>query len=199
MWQFNFAGFFDISRITKCGKIILLQSVTDCYYKVRHLLQRMTVITKWDVTNYMYLKSTCFLYPILILFSEKNHKKQAQMFCQNHSIALHTVQIFRNFILRNHCTWTEKISDCLTGLTFMIYWTWTPEILELPCLTRIGFMLYCSWTWKVLRLTLDSFYDILGLSLKNTWLTYWAQIDFIITKQGCCYVRKVWKLAWIIC
>ena len=50
MWQFNFAGFFDIFLITKCGKIILLQSVTDCYYKVRQLLQSATVITMWDVT-----------------------------------------------------------------------------------------------------------------------------------------------------
>ena len=42
MWQFNFAGFFDIFRITKCAKLILLQSVTDCYYKVRQVLQSVT-------------------------------------------------------------------------------------------------------------------------------------------------------------
>ena len=30
----------------KCGKVILLQSVTDCYYKVRQVLQSATVITK---------------------------------------------------------------------------------------------------------------------------------------------------------
>ena len=78
MWPFNFAGFFDIFRITKSGKVILLQSVTDCYYKVRQVLQIVTdcyykmrqvlqivtdlitksvryysvaVITKWDVTH----------------------------------------------------------------------------------------------------------------------------------------------------
>ena len=28
--------------ITKCGKVILLQSVTDCYYKVRQVLQSVT-------------------------------------------------------------------------------------------------------------------------------------------------------------
>ena len=77
MWQCNFAGFFDIFCITKCGKVILLQSVTDCYYKVCQVLQSVTdllqsvpgitkcdkpyykvcqvlqsvtVITKWDVT-----------------------------------------------------------------------------------------------------------------------------------------------------
>ena len=32
----------------------------------------------------------------LISFSEKNYKKQAQMFYQNHSLALHTVEIFYN-------------------------------------------------------------------------------------------------------
>ena len=50
MWQCSFAGFFDKFRITKCGKVILLQSVTDCYYKVRQVLQIVTVVTKWDVT-----------------------------------------------------------------------------------------------------------------------------------------------------
>ena len=50
MWQCSFAGFFDKFRITKCGKVILLQSVTDCYYKVRQVLQSVTVVTKWDVT-----------------------------------------------------------------------------------------------------------------------------------------------------
>ena len=42
MRQFKFAGFFDIFRITKCHKVILLQSVTDCYYKVREVLQSVT-------------------------------------------------------------------------------------------------------------------------------------------------------------
>ena len=51
MWQFNFAGFFDIFCITKCDKVISLQSVADCYYKVRQVLQSVTVVTKWDVTT----------------------------------------------------------------------------------------------------------------------------------------------------
>ena len=40
--QLNFLGFFDIFRIAKCSKIILLQSVTVCYYKVRQVLQSVT-------------------------------------------------------------------------------------------------------------------------------------------------------------
>ena len=75
MWQFNFASFFDIFRPTKCGKVsasgitkcdrLLLQSAsgtTKCdrlYYKVRQVLQSVTVITKWDVTE-----------------SQEQHKKQ---------------------------------------------------------------------------------------------------------------------------
>ena len=65
VWQFNFAGFFDIFRITKCGKVIVLQSgtdcyykvhqvlqsVTDCYYKVCQVLQSMTVVTRRDLTR----------------------------------------------------------------------------------------------------------------------------------------------------
>ena len=43
MRQFSFAGFFVIFRVTKCGKVILLQSVTNCYYKVRQVLQSVAV------------------------------------------------------------------------------------------------------------------------------------------------------------
>ena len=40
-------AFFDIFRITECGKVILLESVTDCYYKVRQVLRSVTdIITK---------------------------------------------------------------------------------------------------------------------------------------------------------
>ena len=35
--------FFDIFRITKCAKLILLQSVTSCYYKERQVLQSETL------------------------------------------------------------------------------------------------------------------------------------------------------------
>ena len=42
MWQLNFEGFFDIFRIAKSNKEILLQSVTGCYYKLRQLLQSVT-------------------------------------------------------------------------------------------------------------------------------------------------------------
>ena len=38
----QFRRLFDIFRITKCGKVILLQSMTDCYYKVRQVLQSAT-------------------------------------------------------------------------------------------------------------------------------------------------------------
>ena len=74
MWQLKFAGFFDVVCITKCGKVILLQSVTDCYhkvrqalesvtdcyYKVRQVLQSLTVFTKWDATrqSFLYLHDT---------------------------------------------------------------------------------------------------------------------------------------------
>ena len=44
----------------------------------------------------MYLKLTYL--SIIILFSEKNNKEQAQRFYQNHTSALHTVEIFFNLI-----------------------------------------------------------------------------------------------------
>ena len=49
MRQFNFTGFFGIFRITKCAKIILLDGITDCYYKVHQVLKSVTdLITKCD-------------------------------------------------------------------------------------------------------------------------------------------------------
>ena len=50
----------------------------------------------------MYLKLTNFLYHSLILCSEKNFKKHAQISYQNHSLALPTVETFCNLILRNN-------------------------------------------------------------------------------------------------
>ena len=49
MWQCSFAGFFDKFRITKCGKVILLQGVTDCYYKVHQVLQ--TLLSDFRIFN----------------------------------------------------------------------------------------------------------------------------------------------------
>ena len=47
MWQLSFVGFFDVFRIAKSNKVILLQNVIDCYYKVRQLLQSVAdFITK---------------------------------------------------------------------------------------------------------------------------------------------------------
>ena len=46
-WQFIFAGFLTYLGITKCVKVILLQSTTDCYYKMCQVLQSVTdFITK---------------------------------------------------------------------------------------------------------------------------------------------------------
>ena len=38
----QFCRLFDIFCITKCSKVILLQSVIDCYYKVCQVLQGVT-------------------------------------------------------------------------------------------------------------------------------------------------------------
>ena len=42
----HFRRLFDIFRIAKCNKVILLQSVTGCYYKVRQVLQSVTLYYK---------------------------------------------------------------------------------------------------------------------------------------------------------
>ena len=75
MWQLNYVGFFDRFLIVNCNKVILLQNasgITKCdklllqkvagiakcdrlYYKVGQVLQSVKVITKWDVTHFLYL------------------------------------------------------------------------------------------------------------------------------------------------
>ena len=68
--------------------------------------------------NCMYLKLSYSLQHNIILFSENNYKKQAQMFYQ---------KCFFNSILK-------KITGL--GLEIIIQWTGTRKILELPYRTR---------------------------------------------------------------
>ena len=69
----------------------------------------------------MYLKLSYFLYHNLILFSEKNYKKQTQIFYQNYSTMLYTVDIFCNSILRK----IIQLPDWAywVRINFMIEWT----------------------------------------------------------------------------
>ena len=47
----QFRSFFDILHIAKCGKAILLQSVTDCYYKVCQVLQSVMTLLQSPSVN----------------------------------------------------------------------------------------------------------------------------------------------------
>ena len=99
----------------------------------------------------MFLKSTYFLCHNVILFSEKNYKNETQIFYQNHSLVLHTAEIFCNLILRNHWSWTWKILECLTELRLTLLYI------------GLGPKKYANYLTG-----LNSFYDILELDLKNT-------------------------------
>ena len=59
--------------------------------------------------NYTYFIWTYFDY----------HKNKHKVLYQNHWLALYTVEMFGNFILRNHWSWTWKNSDSRTGLRFL--------------------------------------------------------------------------------
>ena len=63
------------------------------------------------------------------------------MFYQNHSLALHKVEIFCNLILRNHWTWTRKISGCPTGLGLTLRYIRLGLKKYLKYLTGIGLIL----------------------------------------------------------
>ena len=79
--------------------------------------------------------------------AEKNYKKQAQMLYQNPSLALQSyrylrkAEIFWNLILRNHWTWTWKISDCLTGLGLTLWYIGLGLARYLNYLAGLGFVL----------------------------------------------------------
>ena len=81
------------------------------------------------------------LYHNLILFSEKIYKRQVEMFYQNHSLTLHTVETFCNLILRN-LTWTWKISDCFTGLGLTLWYNGLGLEKYLNYLTGLGLVLW---------------------------------------------------------
>ena len=64
------------------------------------------------------------------------------MFYQNHSLALYTFEIFCNLILRNHWTWTWKISDCLTGFGLTSWYIGLGLKRYLNYLTWMGLILW---------------------------------------------------------
>ena len=83
---------------------------------------------------------------VSFLFLEKNYKKEAQMFYQNHSLVLRS---YSWDILKFN--FKKSLDLDLKNLElpywaqvnlFMIYLTRTRKILELPCWTRIHFIMY---------------------------------------------------------
>ena len=61
------------------------------------------------------------MFKIKIFVFRKKHV--AQISYQSHLLALHTVEILYNLILRNHWTWTWQISDYLNGLGLILWYT----------------------------------------------------------------------------
>ena len=62
--------------------------------------------------------SKLHVFKIKIFVFRKKHV--AQISYQSHLLALHTVEILYNLILRNHWTWTCQISDYINGLGLIL-------------------------------------------------------------------------------
>ena len=112
------------------------------------------------------------------------------MFYQNHSLALRSYSgdIWK-FNFKKSLDLDLEILDWLTGLGLTLWTTGTGLKKYLNYLAGLGFVLY------YIRVRLEKYLDYLGFELVlwyiglglNTWLglSYWTQIDFIITNQGC--------------
>ena len=115
------------------------------------------------------------------------------MFWQNNLLALHAVEIFCNLILRNHWTWTWKISYCLTGLGLTLRYIVFGLKKYLNYLSGIGLILWYT------GVTLEKYLDYLTgvglilwhirLGLENTWtnsldsdLFYYNQAGMLLEK-----------------
>ena len=132
----------------------------------------MLSLTTTSLENWMYLKLNWFGLSQSIIFSENNHKKQAHLFDQNNSLALHTLdEILCNLVLRNHWTWTWKISNCLTGLRLVLWYHGLGLKKYLDTSLELDWFYYIlEWDLKSTNLLdLDWFYDILDMDLKNSW------------------------------
>ena len=86
------------------------------------------------------------LNPNLILFSEKNYKKQAPMFYQNYSVETFCITYSRDILQFNFKKSLDLDLENLrlsywVQVNFMIYWTWTQKILELSYWMQIDFMI----------------------------------------------------------
>ena len=116
------------------------------------------------------------------------------MFYQNHSLALRSYSgdIWK-FNFKKSLDLDLEILDWLTGLGLTLWTTGTGLKKYLNYLAGLGFVLY------YIRVRPEKYLDYLGFELVlwyiglglNTWLglSYWTQIDFIITNQGCCWKR----------
>ena len=71
-WNILYYKLRQSNFITNCDRL-LFQSVTDYYYKVRQVLQSVTVVAKWDVTNSanqcLNPKYSCFGFYILVFIN----------------------------------------------------------------------------------------------------------------------------------
>ena len=90
--------------------------------------------------------------------------------------------VFCNLILRNHWTWTWKISDCFTRLVLTLYIGFGLES-YLNYLTGLGLIL-----WYI-RVRLKKYSDcliycILDLDLKKTWTTLLYSNRFYYNQTG---------------
>ena len=138
LWQ----NFQNIAVFKTIFKNTLCQLVNQKHVKLDYFFWKL------------HLKLMLFFLSWFNFIFRKEYKKQAQMFYQSHSLALHTVEIFCNLILRNVGLGLEKILELLewTWIGFMIYWSYTWKVLRLPWIWT-DFMIYWACAWKALGLT----------------------------------------------
>ena len=105
----------------KKKKVIFLQSMTSCYYKVRQVLQSVTVITKWDVTEAITKSISQFVICCSNLYL---------ISATDHPLGFHKVRGAScvQLVYGNHMT------DVFENLPYVQFWWTNYAIIEKCCL-----------------------------------------------------------------
>ena len=161
MWQLSFVAFFDIFHIAKSNKVILLQSATGCYYKVRQVLQIVTVITMSPAALLRFTDLKAFsnsskvrsLYSIFFPTGNRKSSNVLDLFC---ILLSRFGPILVKYLLNSSAVWLFVFIDF--PLTFIDLGNLLKLSLFLPVISYVICYVRLTSSWQPLIVCLISFF-----------------------------------------